>query len=88
MNTIYGIHGNNNVMFLDLVAAEKYLYENYQEYMTSKEKCMEYSEEMIWEDSIIICEGCGDKILRDEVDEYWIRPSCCDQWYCHRDCHN
>ena len=50
--TIYGIHGNDSVVFMDLIAAEKYLYQNYAEYMTTKERCMEYCEEMIWEDVV------------------------------------
>lgn len=50
--TIYGIHGDNTVTFLDLVAAEKYLYKNYPEYMSTKEQCMECCENMIWEDVV------------------------------------
>lgn len=88
MRTIYGIHGVDSIVFLDLIEAEKYLYEHYPEYMGSKDACIEACENMIWEDRIVICEGCGVKVLRDEMDEYWIKPRCCDTWFCHPDCHN
>lgn len=57
MRTIYGIQGNDSVTFLDLLAAERYLYQNYSEHMTTKENCMEYCETMIWEDTVHIYQG-------------------------------
>jgi hypothetical protein len=87
MRTIYGIHGNDSVTFLDLIAAEKYLYEHYPEHMGTKEACIEACENMIWEDQLIYCEGCSDKTLRDERDDHWVKASCCDSWFCSRDCH-
>jgi hypothetical protein len=84
---VYGIHGNDSVFFLDLIAAEKYLFDHYQEYITSKNQFIDYAEQMIWEDKIIICEGCGDKTLRDELDSDWVKAGCCDTWFCHIDCH-
>jgi hypothetical protein len=88
MRTVYGIHGDETIIFIDLIAAEKYLYENYQEYMGSKDQCMEFCENMIWEDIIKTCEGCGEKIIYSDIDEHWINPSCCDVWFCNRDCHS
>lgn len=47
--TIYTIQGDNTVVFFDLIAAEKYLFNNYQEYITSKDQFMDYVDQMICE---------------------------------------
>ncbi len=50
MKTIYGIHGNDNITFLTLEAAEDYLIENYPEYCCGKDATYDFCENMIWED--------------------------------------
>lgn len=86
IKTVYGIHGNNSVTFLDLIAAEKYLFNNYQEYIIFKDQFIEYCEQMIWEDTVKTCEGCGTKILRSDMDSDWVRSEgcceCSDVWLC------
>lgn len=52
MRTIYGIQNDNSVVFLDLLAAEKYLFNHYAEYISTKEQFIEYSENLIWEDVV------------------------------------
>lgn len=87
IRTVYGIHGNDSVVFFDLIFAEKYLFNNYQEYITSKDQFIEYSEQMIWEDNIKTCESCGTKILHSDMDSDWVRSEgccdgCSDVWLC------
>lgn len=86
MKTVFGIHTNNEVMFLSLDAAESYLIENHPEYCVCKDSTIEYFESMIWEDTVITCEGCGTKILRDDIDSDWVRTGgccgCSDAWIC------
>jgi hypothetical protein len=88
MRTVFGIHDNESVRFLSLEGAENYLMENYPEHIVNKDQAIEFMENMIWEDKVIICEGCGEETLNSEKDENWSKPRCCDTWYCNTDCHN
>lgn len=86
--TVYGIHNyDDKVIFLTLDAAEDFLLKEYEEYCTSKDAYIDMCEQLIWENQVIVCEGCEEKSFRDDMDEYWIKPRCCDTWFCHEDCH-
>jgi hypothetical protein len=50
-NTVYGIHNNNEVMFLTLEAAEDYLINEYPEYCFCKNATYDFCENMIWEET-------------------------------------
>jgi len=52
ISTIYGIYGDETVVFFDLIAAEKYLYKHYPECMSTKDACIEACDNMIWEENI------------------------------------
>jgi hypothetical protein len=86
MNTIFGIHGNNEINFFSLESAEDYLMESYPEHCGRKEQVMDFTENMIWEDTLITCESCGNKILHSDMDSDWVRTGgCCDctnTWVC------
>jgi hypothetical protein len=87
MQTIYGINQNQDIYFFSLEAAEEYVIDNNPEYCATKDGTIEYLENAIWEDNLITCEGCDTKILHSDMDECWVKPSCCDIWFCHTDCH-
>ena len=79
--SIYGIHGNDDVVFFDLEAAEDYVMKNYQEYITCKDQFIEYCEDMIWEYKVIrcwICEECDTDESLTESLNYWQRSNCGD----------
>lgn len=50
-NTVYGIHNNNDVMFLTLEAAEDYLIKEYPENCRGKDATCDLCENMIWEET-------------------------------------
>lgn len=81
--TIYGIHNNNDVVFFDLEAAEKYLFDNYPEYITCKDQFTEYCEEMIWEDNLVECCYCNET---EPQFENSIKSSNCGEFYYHNYC--
>lgn len=87
--TVYSIRDNETITFLELKAAEEYLIANYPEHFMTKDSAIEMSDNMIVEDIIATCEGCGDREIKysDEFDKHWKRFRCCDVWYCHEDCH-
>jgi len=87
MRTAFGIHNNEGIRFLSLDGAEHYLLEHCPEHIASKESAIEYVENMIWEDKIILCEGCDAQTLISDMDSDWVRGGCCDTWFCHPDCH-
>lgn len=47
---VYGIHGNEGVVFLSLEGAEEYVYENYQSEYRCKDEFIELCESIIWEE--------------------------------------
>jgi hypothetical protein len=83
MRTIYGIRGNDDVVFFDIESAEQYLFDNYSEYITCKDQFIEYCEDMIWEDRLIECCYCN------EVEEHssnTMKSTNCGDFYYHDNC--
>jgi len=52
MRTIYGIHGNDNITFLTLEAAEEWLMNEYPEFCWTKDIAYDFCEQMIWEEAV------------------------------------
>jgi len=50
--TAYGIHGNDNITFLTLEAAQDYLIEQNPEFCSSKDVTEDFCEQMIWEEAV------------------------------------
>ncbi len=81
MRNIYGINGNDDVVFFDYESAEKYLFDNYSEYISHKDQFIEYCEQMIWEDIVLrccICEECDTDESCTAFGNYWQRSNCGD----------
>lgn len=51
IKTAFGIHDNNDIMFLTLDAAEDYLIAENPEYCSSKDATYDFCENMIWEET-------------------------------------
>ena len=80
---IYGIHGNDDVVFFSQDAAESYLLQNYAEYITCKDQFTEYCENMIWEDYVVECCYCNEMV---EGSDYQLKGSNCGEFYYHDYC--
>jgi hypothetical protein len=81
--SIYGIHGNNDVVFFDLESAETYVLRNYSEHISCKDQFIEYCEEMIWEDYLVECVYCNE--LQDRS-FCGLKSSNCGDHYYHDYC--
>lgn len=87
VRTVYHIDNVPGIVFLSLNAAEEFVFRENPGDCWSKDAMIDYCNRSIWEDGIKICEGCGVKVAYSEMDDCWIKPRCCDLWFCHDDCH-
>jgi predicted methyltransferase len=88
IETIYGIHVDDSVVFFTLDAAEEYAIQNYPEYCGHKDAAFYFCEDNIWEDRIIECCFCKERETEEtlEMNGLQMRRSNCGDYHWHLGC--
>jgi hypothetical protein len=88
IQTIYGVHNDNSVVFFSLEAAEDYCITNYPEHCGHKEAFVYFCENMIWEESLMECCFCGERDTEEslEKENIQMRSSNCGDYHYHTHC--